>query len=232
LGERVWALWHRQAEHRFDAYLVEKSEPKVNGIARYKWNVELCEALYPALHVLEVSLRCALDWSMQKKHSETWLFDPSLFLQNEAEKIATARRAIEERGRTASHDRVVAELTLGFWTGLFSEPYEHTIVRPVLAKGLKGVPAEHRNRSALAGRLKRIRDLRNRTFHFEPIWNRPDLHGDYLLVRTTCEWTSPIHCRFLLDGRRFVETYRRGWTPLAKTIQKSIDEESAAARSQ
>ena len=181
--------------------------------------------MYPTLHLFEISFRNAIDWSLRKKVGETWLTDKGLFLANEADKIEAAVKSIKDRGREATHARIVAELTLGFWTALFSVPYEHSIVRPILGNGLKKVPDEHKNRSSIAGRLKRIRELRNRTFHFEPIWNRADLHGDYLLVKTTCEWINPIQCRLLLGSCRFVGTYRRGWKPIVSELEAMMRKE-------
>lgn len=37
------------------------------GIARHHWNMKLCEALYPGLHLFEVSLRNALHRELTKR---------------------------------------------------------------------------------------------------------------------------------------------------------------------
>jgi hypothetical protein len=78
--------------------LTHDSEPRQNAIARYLWNVDLCEALYPILHLFEVSLRNAMDWSLKERVGPNWLEGSHILLDNERQKVSEAAEALRGRG--------------------------------------------------------------------------------------------------------------------------------------
>lgn len=51
------------AVERLDAYRQDQAEPRV-ALARYLWNMALCESLYSPLQMVEIALRNALQRSL------------------------------------------------------------------------------------------------------------------------------------------------------------------------
>ena len=67
-------------------------------------------------------------------------------------------------------DKLVSELTLGFWTSLFNKNYAKDFWKPLMyAFPLLNNQQKHRN--VIAFKLNNIRKFRNRIFHYEPICN-------------------------------------------------------------
>ena len=67
-------------------------------------------------------------------------------------------------------DKVVAELTFGFWTTLFNKQYAKDFWKPLMyAFPLLDTPNKRRNK--ISYKLNHIRKFRNRIFHYEPICN-------------------------------------------------------------
>jgi len=52
-------------------------------------------------------------------------------------------------------------------------------------------PRRSRNRESMRHQCELIRDLRNRVFHFEPIWRSPDLIRRHEAIFTMIGWISP-----------------------------------------
>lgn len=64
--------------------------------------------------------------------------------------------------------QVIAQLTLGFWKGLFATEYEAALWKPVLRKLF---PNKQVTRVLVAGHLEVLYEARNRIAHHEPIMN-------------------------------------------------------------
>lgn len=91
--------------------------------------------------------------------------------------VASAKQKLAEVGKPLEADRIVAELNFGFWSNLLNRPYEQQqVLWPTLLRAVfPYAPARFRNRPALSRRFNEIRQLRNRIFHHEPIWDTPNL---------------------------------------------------------
>lgn len=86
---------------------------------------------------------------------------------------------------------MLAELTFGFWTSLFNVQFQ-----AVLWKDLRLVfarcPKPQRQRHNISAALNRIRDLRNRIFHHEPLlWLIPTLLEQHQTGVTVINWVDP-----------------------------------------
>lgn len=96
--------------------------------------------------------------------------------------VATAKDKLENCGKRQAADAVIAELTFGFWVGIFERNYNDINsparlwphLEPVVFPNLK--PAE-RKASAILYQLKSIKDLRNRMAHYEPIWKHASVNN-------------------------------------------------------
>jgi hypothetical protein len=112
----------------------------------------------------------------------------------------------------------VAALDFGFWTGLFGKPYLFQSKRnPRLwPHGLSKIfphASAALTLGGISGRLNDLRHLRNRIFHHEPVWARPDLAGDRDDILELLGWMSPEAARTLRSMERLSEVisdhYRR-----------------------
>ena len=178
---------------RLSAYSKGAADPERLILARYLWNVSLCEAFYPILHVLEISLRNAIFQALSSKYPGTGLLDPVIgrldsWLDRDPAvsrleawhqaQVADAKASIGKQSKPLTEGALVAELGFGFWTGLFGTAYGDSApsdMRPwptLLPHVFPNSSPKDRRRAFIADELNRIRILRNRVFHHEPIWRR------------------------------------------------------------
>jgi hypothetical protein len=196
---------------RVQAFRGKTSDPDRLVLARYAYNIALCESLYPLLHMLEVTLRNALWRGVANRHPGTgvlnlttgrldsWLDqDPAMnpvLHESQRTLVDEAKRSVVKDRRPLTEGRLIAELKFGFWTSLFSHRYgDFSPSQPRLWPSL--FPAVFPNldtakfgRSDVDDRLRRIRLLRNRAFHHEPLWQRK-LRLDEQEILETIGWIS------------------------------------------
>jgi hypothetical protein len=204
------------------------SEARWEALARYAWNVSLCEAFYPLLHHLEIVLRNSVNHLGSTSyryssfaHIDSWLdADPSLLHQRYG-----ARDVDNAKGKLFGRDRatgalvipprpfaegdLVAALDFGFWTGLFHPYYRGRNAgdRRLWPHGLSSVFPYASPTPTLADAstlLNELRHLRNRIFHHEPIWKRP-LAEDQKNILKVIGWISPEISRTLRAMERVSE---------------------------
>jgi len=154
---------------RIEAYRLEEDADELDAVARYLWNIALCEALYPCLQSFEVALRNAVHACMARRYGAAWFQAVQPLRRLEQGKVDDAENSLRNQGKPIESGRIVAELTLGFWTGLFVHEYDRAIVIPLMQSGFRKFPTALRNRRTLYERFEDVRYLRNRVFHYEPI---------------------------------------------------------------
>lgn len=185
-----------------------------NALARYAWNTLLGAALYPVLMHLEVALRNRLDLAIQSRYPGGWMnrLHPIL-LPVEQHRLEVAKRALRSQGESPTHGRLVAQLTFGFWTSLLHRRYEHRqLLWPTLLKAaFPHLPSARRTRAVVFHRFDRIRLLRNRVFHYEPIWHWADLERQHLDIIEALTWLCPDLANLVKETDRFPAIYRGGW---------------------
>jgi len=200
-------------------------------IARYLWNMRLSEALYPTLQALEVTLRNSLHDAVTTKYARAdWYNIPNLLEPFGAREVVTAVAKLTDAARkkglqpVALHTpgRVVAELTFGFWTGLFSAEYEtnRRLWPALIVLVFPQAPRRSRSRREIARLLHPIRYLRNRVFHHEPIWNTPDLMVRHTQIVRLISWMNrDIHDAIMLFDR-FPIVYASGYAQCLTELQR------------
>lgn len=171
-------------------------------LANYFRNIALSEALYPALQAFEITYRNSLHQALQKRFDQEDWFNTVAFRElpsNErhiAALVDVQRGLVRDRKPTpVSTDHIVSRLNFGFWHGLLNRPFEATLWRPdswrLISETFPHAPRRFRDRQKLWIRVDHIRVLRNRVMHYEPIWSRPDLKGDYLSIVQAIDWINP-----------------------------------------
>jgi hypothetical protein len=233
------------SDKRLDAYRMGPADEDVDLLARYLWNMALCEALYPALHSLEIALRNSLHAALTASFGVTWYDDPTVLIEPRGRsEVVEAKQRLRAQGKPLEADRIVAELPFGFWTSLLNVAYAQSAVRrPPVHKPLwptlvavafpRFVPVGGplAGRRALSRRFNGIRhNVRNRVFHHEPIWRGWHDRGSGIRVALTTQhaevleaigWISPALRQAVVGMDRFPAVYAGGVAPFRQTLLTS-----------
>lgn len=91
----------------------------------FLWNIELCEAFYYSLNAVEISLRNGLHRSLTQHFGVPHWYDRhGLMEPYQKGEIDKVKGRIQRRGDSVTPDRVVSELTFGFWVTILSRNYD------------------------------------------------------------------------------------------------------------
>jgi hypothetical protein len=216
-------------------------------IGRYMYNVEVARALMPVLHWAEVALRNRLHRVIGAAYPiggarsfiqvPCWLdADPPVLLPNERARVEQAKRKLKAHGgspgqpgkkaRPLTEGRLVAELSLGFWTHLLDGAYEnwrtpHRLWPALLEPVFPHCPAAQRTRKNVHGRYVAIKDIRNRAFHHERISHQVTV-ALYDRFVETVEWIDPLVAGALAERDRpaFVALLQAGPAPFVEWARR------------
>lgn len=231
-GPYVGEIRKAISSERLDAYGI--GLPDEEKIAHYLWNLALCESLYPALHGLEVAMRntifsagAAVFGGTATRDVPCWLdADPPIIHPVDLPAVAAAKERLRERRLPLTPGGLVAELTFGFWTSLFDIRYEQS---GALWPRLFGAQLLHpssprsiRSRKQLSPLLNRVRRLRNRVFHHEPIWHWSDLVEQHTLAMDLTGWFNPALRATIEPHDRFRAVHAAGAAPYLTFVQTLI----------
>lgn len=230
----VARLTRAVSEERLDAYR-QDGVNAATAWGRYLWNLALCEALYPSLQLVEIALRNTLHHTLHAHTGQAaWYDAPDLRLgPKEIANLSAAREELRRAEKAETPGGMVAELSFGFWTGLFEVRYEHPrhglsllwpgLLRRALPRLPKQIDGRHGNqRHAVYGRLTRIRKLRNRVFHHERILHWTDLDRQHASIVETIAWISPELQSLAPIADRFPQVYATGAEPYIANARQTF----------
>lgn len=148
-------------------------------LARYRWNLRLAEAMLPSLNYLEVGLRNAVNRVVRGIYSPDWLLAPPRQIQFSLEDLSQIEDIkadiLKHKGKPASHDDILAQLNFGFWVAMFQKRHMAGVWsrgKNPLAEVFPTMPVISRTRDLVFTRLHKVKALRNRIAHHEPIWKQ------------------------------------------------------------
>jgi hypothetical protein len=175
------------SEDRLSTYLEQTQRDTAEAIRLYVRNTRMSEAFYTPLQGLEVSVRNALHGQLQARLGADWYDNPACAFQfGQARKIDDAKNTLLNEGKPLTPSRIVAELSFGFWTGILGPKYENHLWRPHLRHAFPNAPKALLRKHVHAA-LDRIRRLRNRIMHHEPILAR-NLYEDHEQILAVIGW--------------------------------------------
>lgn len=161
---------------RLGAYGQADKEELIND---YIFNIKLSEALYPAISLLEVTLRNRICNAIETLICKDWLLNElkqqNLLGVKEYQKLLESANKIKKAGKKVTNDRLVSEMTLGFWIHLCTKSYKpkfwdkkgfFELVFPNYQNN-----GQLRTIAPIRNDLLKILRLRNRIFHHEIIIN-------------------------------------------------------------
>lgn len=180
--------------------------------SRYLWNVMLSESLYSSLHVLEISLRNSINEAASCHFNQKDWYDNLSIINfpNEIKALKKSKNILHRQGKQSEPGRVIAELNLGFWTSLLDKRYEQVLWPRLLQAAFPNMPRRRRTRRILSRRFQKIRQLRNRIFHYEPIWHWRDLPQQHQDILEAITWIEPLSRDLVVAIDRFPEAYATG----------------------
>lgn len=210
------------APERLAPYLNHSGGNRDKAVALYLWNIAICESLYPLLNLAEITLRNRFHNELSQHFGRLDWFDDSWLDARDAAKVTEAKQKIQRHRMTATSDRVVAELTFGFWTSLLDVRYERTrVLWPHLApRVFANAPRKLRTRKDQSPFAAQLRSLRNRVFHHEPVWHWNNLPTVVRESETWLLWLNPDIARLhsLLDRFHSIHAAGLGGMPHVKAV--------------
>lgn len=180
---------------RLQRYQSPSGDPLETAI-NYFWNMALCEAFYCSLNAVGIALRNALHGTLtQHFGTPNWYDRRGLLDSHQMTQINNAKNTIRSYGDTTTPDRVVSQVTFGFWVTILSRNYDARLWQGQRAAPLKNafmrIPKRYRQRVTIHQRYNEIRELRNRVMHHEPLFDDPLLRQRHGQVYQGLHWLNP-----------------------------------------
>ena len=164
----------------------------------YAWNAQVSAAFLTPLHICEVVTRNAVAEVLEIRYGSRWPWSPGF-----EQSLPVSRRGYcltadlqNARRGAATTGKVIPELKFVFWQKMFTGRYDNRIWDHHLLRVMPNLDPSQpvaTLRMAIYEDLERVRRLRNRIAHHEPIFTRA-LDVDYqtilALVRFRCAITA------------------------------------------
>lgn len=202
--EEVDSVEAALSTERFSRYLGAASS-KSEALQYYAWNTALSSAFHGPLQCLEVGLRNCIHDRLSTTHGSGWFQNAGILRRTDIALVIEARDRVSRTGKPSTPGRIVAELSFGFWVGLFANAYDATIWRTDLYRLFTPRPKRHE----LHGDLDRLRTLRNRIAHHEPIFQR-SLNDDYNRVQAVLRSFAPELADWMTFHSRVLDVIAAG----------------------
>lgn len=214
------------SDERFAPYQQGNDQVDVYaGYGRYFWNIALSESMYPGLHGLEITLRNSIHDAIKSHWDKEYWFDAVLTPQ-ELRIFQEIGNRLNRQMKPAGVGQLIANSHFGFWVSLFNSRYEGILWPGLLKAVFPAMPNRLRTRRNLSYRLNGIRKLRNRVFHYEPIWQYPNLFQLHSEIWETIGWISPDMLEAVNLFDRFPEVYQLGPTYYRERISEYFSRQS------
>lgn len=219
-------IFFRQVEphlhpERLGAYRLDGVDD-ASTLARYLLNMALCESLYSSLQFAEIAVRNAIHVALTTRAgTDTWY--NTLTLPNwQNKQVTDAKYHLNRSGKTLSSDRVVAELTFGFWVGFFTRQHITSGLAHHIAKtAFSNAPKSERNVDRLRPNWQKVRDLRNRVFHHERVLHWQDLDTQHDRMLQLIGWMNPELEQLARMLDRFKQVHQDGLTPWLNKLRNN-----------
>ncbi len=208
------------SKSRLSAYKKDSADDKT-ALARYLYNIELCKSLYAPLNVFEISLRNTIDKSLCTFAGNSDWYDTLPFDSSSKNKIFEAKKKICKKGKALTHDRIVAEFTLGFWTSIITTRYSQAAFQSYIIKNnLKKCPASSKNIKNLQQIFEKMRILRNSVSHYERILHWKDLPQQHNQLLECIKWLDESAFQLLSEIDFFDYIFSAGVNPFLVLVSK------------
>lgn len=155
-------------------YALNTRPPSLDrALELYVWNAQLGAALLNPIAACEVVIRNAIDEALTAAYGVSWPWNNGFYLSLPTEGRTNLLKARNKPSSTST-GKVIAELSFGFWENMFTTAFDPMLWTPYLATVLPNLPAGMtvpQGRGHVRNKMKKMRDLRNRIAHHEPLLN-------------------------------------------------------------
>src|SRR4051812_5781385 len=184
------------SEPRLERYRRPADASDLDMLSNYYWNMALADALLCSLGVVEILLRNSIHNTLSDFFGRRdWYDGAGLLEEKQIQQRDEARQHVESRGKAVTPERMVSNLTFGFWVTLLSGNYNDRFWRPNKSENLRrafpNVPKKNRQRGDIQNKYYRANNLRNLGSHHEPIFDQASLLDDYRRAYEAIEWIDP-----------------------------------------
>ncbi len=158
-----------------DDFISQKRIESYKGIDEYVENLIFSKSSYIPLSVLEIALRNAINNFFSVEAGIDWYEDTTFLTKDSIRKVEEAKNVLLGRREHISKNKIIAELSFGFWVNLFKKPYDKKLRIKGLRRIFPNLPkSEYKliNREIIYKELNHIRNFRNRVFHYEKVINK------------------------------------------------------------
>lgn len=158
-----------------DNFISQKRIGSYRNIDEYVENLTFSKSSYIPLSVLEIALRNAINNFFSVVVGIDWYEDATFLTKDSIKKVEEAKNILISRRENVSKNKVIAELSFGFWVNLFKKPYDKKLRIKELKKIFPNLPKPEQkfiNRETIYRELNHIRNFRNRIFHYEKVINK------------------------------------------------------------
>lgn len=173
------------------------------AVSLYAWNAQISGALLPPLHLCEVAIRNAVSDALEALYGPRWPWNPT-FERSLPRQIGPVYNALNDlqqaRNKAPSTGQVITELKFVFWEKMFTGRHDGRVWNPHL---LRVLPNLDQSKTVAALRLEihndlnKIRLLRNRIAHHEPIFQR-NLQDDFGIITRLVEARCQVSSQWMM----------------------------------
>lgn len=171
---------------------------------------------YGPLQGLEITLRNAMNRQLAEEYTQKWYDNSDAKLDQYAcRQVKSVRSKLIKRYSRVEASQIIANLSFGFWVSLVGpggrrdencrSNYEVTLWRPALRRAFPYT--EPLLRKEVHQKLERLRILRNRIAHHEPIFAR-DLEKDHQDIFDLANLICPAAAGWIKQHSRVPELLR------------------------
>jgi len=180
---------------RFATYLQAKNNNIEQALALYRWNLEVSAAFMGPLHLCEVAIRNGISDGIETIHGNNWPWS-----QGFVRSLPSPRRGYSPKfdlqqtsSRHNTSGQVISDIKFAFWGRILTRRFDRSLwegeffnVFPNASQKAGLVVARENCRNE----VEKIRLLRNRIAHHEPIFNR-NVQDELARILKLVEWRNP-----------------------------------------
>ncbi len=100
---------------RLEPYLRHNSDDFEKAVAHYKANIEISEAFYPLLAMLEIGFRNNIDYQLKRRFNDNIWYENSEFIRIvsrfQIDRVSEARNSILREKKIITTGKVISELS-------------------------------------------------------------------------------------------------------------------------
>jgi len=172
-------------------FINQKRLDSYRDVVEYEQNLVFSKKAYIPLSILEIALRNSIDSFLSEKISNEWYKEENFLTKDSQKKVDDVIALLERRKENSSKDKIIAELSFGFWVNLFKAPYANNLRVNDLKKIFPNLPPKQVkliNREFLYRKLNHIREFRNRIFHYEKVLNKDKYNNIFEEIEELLEY--------------------------------------------